>query len=208
MSDADLYLNQIDLRQYWPEDASVPFDAFLVQIREGHAHIEDYSFLTPRQMHAFSVVLDAEKYLPSVPQLTVPQPTGAELLPINEPDDDALVIVSGNNSYTLEVLASVWSQGYTPAYFLLVDCLGSTVDMSMIYAQFTPERLRHAVMTSSLESKVKHRHLIVPGYTSPLVSDFTRATGWQVEAGPICVVELPLFLGERWIFSRSPEARS
>jgi len=207
MPDANLYLDQVDLARYWPEDASVPFEDFLFQVREGDTCLEDYAFLTPRQKHAFGVALKVETYLPSVPQLTVPQPIEAELLPLNEPDENALVIVSGNNRFTLEVLAAVWSQGFTPAYFLLVDCLGSTVDMAMIYAQFTPQRLQHALKTSGLESKVKHRHLIVPGFMAPLVSDFTRATGWQVEAGPICIVELPLFLGERWIFSRSSEVR-
>jgi len=202
MLKANLYLDQVDSGQYWPENANVLCEDFLVQVREGKAHLDDYSFLTPQQMHAFSLVLDAERYLPSIPQTTVPRPIKAELLSVNSPDEDALVIVSGNNELTFEVLAAVWSQGFTPAYFLLVDCLGSTVDMAMIYADFTPERLWHALETSGLERKVKHRRMIVPGFTSPLVSDFIRATGWEVEAGPICVVELPLFLGSRWIFSK------
>lgn len=202
---ADLYLDQVDLGRYWPENASVSCEDFLVQMREGKANIEVYSFLTPRQMNAFGLVLNAERYLPSVPLITVPQPIEAELLSVNRPDEDALVIVSGNNKFTFEVLAAVWSQGLTPAYFLLVDCSGSTVDMAMVYADFTPERLWHAVETSGLERKVKHRRMIVPGFTSSLVDDFAKATNWQVEAGPTCIIELPLFLGNHWIFSKSSE---
>ncbi|MFC1995288.1 hypothetical protein ACFLVM_00200 [Chloroflexota bacterium] len=178
---------------------------FLVQLREGKTHIEDSSFLTPTQIRAFRLVLDAERYLPSVPQMTVPQPVEAELLSVNRPDEDALVLVTGNNKFTLEALVAVWSQGFTPAYFLLVDCLGSTVDMAMVYSEFTPERLCHALKTSGLEKKVNHRRMIIPGLTSPFVNDFTTATGWQVEAGPICVVELPLFLGDHWIFLKPSE---
>ena len=200
MGEADLYLDQVDLARYWPGNASVSCEDFLVQVREGKAHIEDYSFLTRTQIHALRVVLDTERYLPSVPQLTVPQPIEAELLAMNGPDEDALVIITGNNRSTLEVLAAVWSQGSTPAYFLSVDCLGSTVDMAVVYAEFTPDRLRHALKTSGLEEKVRHRRMIVPGFASPLVNDFIRATDWQVEVGPICAVELPLFLGDRWIF--------
>ena len=200
MGKADLYLDKVDLGRYWPDNPSVSFDDFLAQIRERKANIKDYPFLTPRQMYDFGLILDAEKYLPSVPQMTVPQPIEAELLPVNRPDEDSLVIVTGNNKFTLEVLAALWSQGSTPAYFLLVDCLGSTVDMAMIYAQFTPERLRYALEMSGLEKIVKHRRLIVPGFTSPLVSDFIRVTNWQVEAGPVCAVELPLILGDRWTF--------
>jgi hypothetical protein len=205
MAEGDLYLDQVDLSRYWPENASVSCEDFLVQIREGKAHIEDYSFLTPRQINAFGLVLNAERYLPSVPLMTVPQPIEAELLSVNSPDEDALVIVSGNNRFSFEVLAAVWSQGFTPAYFLLVDCLGSTVDMAMVYADFTPGRLRHALKTSGLDRKVKHHRMIVPGLTSSLVSDFAEATGWEIEAGPVCAVELPHFLGNRWIFSKPSE---
>jgi acetyl-CoA decarbonylase/synthase complex subunit gamma len=131
----------------------------------------------------------------------VPQPIEAGLFPINEPDEDSLVIVSGNNRLTFEVLATVWAQGITPAYFLLVDCLGSTVDMAMIYGYFTPMRLAQILSTSGLESKVKHRRMIVPGLTAPLADEFAVTTSWDIELGPVCAVELPLFLGDRWVFS-------
>jgi acetyl-CoA decarbonylase/synthase complex subunit gamma len=125
----------------------------------------------------------------------------AGLFPINEPDESSLVIVSGNNRLTFEVLATIWAQGVTPAYFLLVDCLGNTVDMAMVYGEFTAMRLAQMLGTSGLESKVKHRRMIVPGWTAPLANEFAAATNWEVEVGPVCAVELPLFLGERWLFS-------
>ena len=126
------------------------------------------------------------------------------LFPLNEPDENALVIVSGNSKLTFEILATVWAQGITPGYFLLVNCLGNTVDMAVVYEDFTPKRLLQALKESGLEEKVTYRHLIVPGVTAPLLDDFIVATGWEIEVGPICAVELPLFLGERWIFSDSP----
>jgi hypothetical protein len=200
MVKANLYLDRVDLGRYWPENSPVPYSEAIVQLREGRTHISDYPFLTPRQGQGFSLVLEADKYLPPVAQVTTPRPVKAELLPVHGPDEDSIIIVSGNNEFTLNVLAAVWAQGSTPAYFLLVDCLGSTVDMAMIYAEFTPDRLRSALQTSNLEKIVKHRHLIVPGFTSPLASDFERVTGWEVEVGPICAVELPLFLEDRWTY--------
>ena len=200
MAEADLYLDKVDLGWYWPENAGVSCEDFQTQITEGKARIEDFTFLTPKQRHVFGLALNVDNYIPSVPQITVPQPIEAELVFLNSPDEDALVIVSGNNKFTFDVLATVWAQGVTPAYILLVDCLGSTVDMAMIFAEFTPEHLLYALKTSGLETKVRHRRMIVPGFTLPLVSDFTRVTGWQVEAGPVCAAELPLFLGDRWIF--------
>ena len=112
------------------------------------------------------------------------------------------MVVTGNNWHTVNVLTSIWAQGSTPAYLVIVDCLGHTVDMAMIFGDFSPERLQLALINGRLASKVNHRHLIIPGLTSPLVSHFEEATGWEMEIGPICAVELPLALGDRWIFNK------
>jgi CO dehydrogenase/acetyl-CoA synthase gamma subunit (corrinoid Fe-S protein) len=201
MQEADLYLTKIDICRYCPADVSLSCKDFTERWAAGKVNIEDCTFLTPGQAHSFKLVLEARKYLPSVPLLTVPQPVEAGLFPINEPDEGSLVIVSGNNRLTFEVLATIWAQGVTPAYFLLVDCLGNTVDMAMVYGDFTPMRLAHVLKTSGLESKVKHRQMIVPGLTAPLADEFAATTNWEIEVGPVCAVELPLFLGDRWVFS-------
>ncbi len=200
MQEADLYLTRVDICRYWPADVGLSCKDFMDRWAAGKGNMEDYAFLTARQAHSFKLVLEAKKYLPSVPLLTVPQPVEAGLFPINEPDESSLVIVSGNNQLTFEVLATIWAQGATPAYFLLVDCLGNTVDMAMVYGDFTPVRLAQTLRASGLESKVKHRRMIVPGWTAPLADEFATATNWEIEVGPVCAVELPLFLGERWVF--------
>jgi CO dehydrogenase/acetyl-CoA synthase gamma subunit (corrinoid Fe-S protein) len=204
MLDADLYLKKIDLCRYWPANAGISCQDFISRIAVGKSKVEDFTFLSRNQMQAFKLVLEAKNYLPSVPLLTIPQPVEKGLLPINQPDENSLVIVTGNNRFTFDVLAAVWAQGITPAHFLLIDCLGNTVDMAMVYQDFTPGHLVQAVAESHLESLVKHRHLILPGFTAPFAKEFAAATNWEIEIGPICAVELPLFLGDRWIFSNKP----
>jgi len=199
MQEADLYLTTVDICRYWPENAEISCQDFITSFTAGKHDISDYPFLTAQQFQAFKLVMEAGTYLPSVPLLTVPQPVETGLIPINEPDEKSLVIVTGNNRLTFEVLTTVWAQSITPAYFLLVDCLGNTVDMGMVYGDFTPVRLAKVLKASGLESKVNHRHMIVPGFAAPLANDIAAATNWEVEVGPICAVELPLFLGERWI---------
>jgi hypothetical protein len=199
MPEADLYLNKVDPCRYWPAQAGMPCQDFIARLTADKDNTEEYPFLTPGRLQAFKIVVEAGTYLPSVPLLTVPRPMEKGLLPVNGPDESSLVVVTGNNQHTFEVLATIWAQGVTPAYFLLVDCRGSTVDMAMVYGDFTPARLAQAVRESGLESKVKHRHLIVPGWTAPLAGDFAAATHWEIEVGPVCAVELPLFLGDRWI---------
>jgi hypothetical protein len=199
MLKADLYLDRVDLRQYWPVDAPIGCEHFMRSYREGKKSPENYPFLSSKLLQSLRVVLEAETYLPSVPLLTVPQPIEPGLSELNEPGRDSLVIVSVNSRLTLEVLTTVWSQGLTPAYFLFVDCMGSTVDMSVIFGDFTSARLAQAVRSSGIEEMVDHRRMLVPGLTSSLVPEFSDRTGWEIEAGPVCAVELPLYLGERWI---------
>ncbi len=196
---ANLYLDKTDPCLYWPPDVPVPCADFLAEVKSGQKRVEDYPFLTRQQAQGFHLLLHASDYLPAVPLLNMPRPIPPQLFPVNNPGEDALVLVTGNNQYSFEVLAAVWSQGLTPAYFLLVDCLGNTVDMAMVFGTFTPERLVQALRESNLESKVRHRHMVVPGWTAPLAHDFEGATGWEVEVGPINAAELPLFLGELWI---------
>ncbi|MFC1965024.1 hypothetical protein ACFLWG_03380 [Chloroflexota bacterium] len=200
MLKANLYLEQADPCSYWPINASTPCEDFIARLEAGEIPEKDYPLLTSKQLHAFKLILDAEAYLPLVPLVTTPQPMQAGLYPVNEPDNNSLVIVSSNSRLTFEVLATIWAQGITPAYFLLVDCLGNTVDMAMVYGEFTPGRLLQALKESRLEDKVEHRHMILPGLTRPLIRDFVKATDWNVEVGPICAVALPLFLGTQWVF--------
>lgn len=204
MPKADQYLSQIDPCRYWPVEAPGSCEQFMRRIKEGEQHIDDYPFLTSRQIQAYKVVLEVERYLPETTVIPLPQPIEAGLFTVNDPGQNDLVIVSGNSSLTFEVLTSVWAQGVTPAYLLLVDCLGNTVDMAMIYGDFTPVKLNQAIEKCGLVEKVEHRRLIVPGLTSPLAEDFGEGTGWEIEVGPICAVELPLYLGDRWMFPSLP----
>lgn len=198
--EADLYLDRMDLGRYWPADAGLPLQDFLAQMKSGNARPADYPFLTRRRFAAFQLVLSARDFLPSVPLVTVPQPTEPELVPLNAPDENALVLVTGNNTFTFQIMATIWAQGVTPAYFLMVDCLGNTVDMAMVFGTFTPEKFSEALKKSGLDTKVKHRHMIVPGWTSSLAGDLARISNWEVEVGPLCAAEFPLYLGDRWRF--------
>lgn len=197
--EAWLYLDRMDLSQYWPANAPTPWDEFRRQFESGAATLEGCAFLSPSRRHAFQIALQPQSYLPSIPSIDVPRPLSPGLFPLNEPGAEAMVLVTANSALTFDVIGAVWAQGLTPAYLLLVDCLGNTVDMALVYGNFTGERLGHALEESSLPDIVSHRKLIVPGLAAPLAKDLRKATGWEVEVGPVSAAEIPLFLAERWI---------
>ena len=197
--EANLYLDRIDVKRYCLRDTEGRGSEHCPPGEAGTC-VDDCPLLGPRQRQAMRAALRAGDYLPSVPSIDAPRPMEPSLLPVNDPGPDALVLVTANNTLTFDVLLAVWSRGVTPAYILAADCLGHTVDMAMVFGEVRPERIARAVSDFSLEAKVSHRCMIVPGLAAPLAADLAKTTGWEIEVGPICAAELPLFLGDRWVF--------
>ncbi|HZE22271.1 MAG TPA: hypothetical protein VE082_09470, partial [Desulfobaccales bacterium] len=126
----------------------------------------------------------------------LPRPVPPELFEINQPGPDAPVLVTGNSEFTLAVVTGLLALTVSPFYLLLVDTRGDTVDMSMVFRSFTPQRLDQGLEVHHLADKVDHRQLIIPGVVAPLKDELAAYTGWEIRVGPICIAELPLFLGE------------
>ena len=60
----------------------------------------------------------------------------------------------------------------------------------------SPQRLDQGLEAHRLAERVRPRQLIIPGVVGPLRQELAEYTGWDIRVGPICVAELPLFLGE------------
>jgi CO dehydrogenase/acetyl-CoA synthase gamma subunit (corrinoid Fe-S protein) len=203
MLKADLYIDRIDLAPYLSpaecREAGAPnCREFIAGLKAGKIRPEACLNLTPAKRYALSLALRAREVLPLVQSLELPRPVTPELFELNEPGPAAPVLVSGNSEFTLTVLTGLLALTVSPLYLLLVDCRGDTVDMSMIYRSFTPQRLDQSLAAHSLAERVSHRRLIIPGVVAPLREELAHYTGWQIIPGPICAGELPLFLGEDW----------
>lgn len=198
--DAWLYLDRIEFSRYWPENAELKWDDFYSQFEGGRISVNDCEFLSVQKKQALSLALDASSYLPVVPTVDIPRPITSELVGLNDPDEHSPVLVTANNRFTFEVISTVWSQGITPAWFLLLNCGGNTLDMALVFNKFTPQALEESIKTARLASFVSHRNLLMPGLASTLKDEFESATEWKTEIGPVCAAEIPLFLAERWIF--------
>jgi CO dehydrogenase/acetyl-CoA synthase gamma subunit (corrinoid Fe-S protein) len=200
---ADLYLDRIDLAPYLsPEECrgagAADCPEFIAGLREGKIRPQDCGNLSPAKRYALSLALKAAEVLPVVQSLELPRPVPPDLFEINEPGADSPVLVTGNSEFTLTVVTGLLALTVSPFFLLVVDCRGDTVDMSMIYRSFTPQRLDQALTAHRLADRVNHRRLVIPGVLAPLREELAHYTGWEIVPGPICIAELPLFLGERW----------
>jgi CO dehydrogenase/acetyl-CoA synthase gamma subunit (corrinoid Fe-S protein) len=209
MLKADLYVDTIALASYLtPEECRKLGGADCPQVaarlRAGSLTPEACRVLSPGKRYALSLAVRALEVLPPVQSLQLPRPVAPELFEINEPGPEAPVLVTGNSEFTLAVVTGLLALTVSPFYLLLVDTRGDTVDMSMVYRSFTPQRLDQGLEAHRLADKVRRRQLIIPGVLRPLQEELAAYTGWEIRVGPICIAELPLFLGEaNW---QPPEA--
>lgn len=201
MLKANLYVDRIDIAPYLtPEECRELGGPDCAQVAarllEGSLKPEDGVALSPARRLALSLAVRALEILPVVQSLELPRPVPPDLFEINEPGPEAPLLVTGNSEFTLTVVTGLLALTVSPFFLLVVDTRGDTVDMSMVYRSFTPQRLDQGLETHRLADKVRRRQLIIPGVVGPLKEELAAYTGWDIRVGPICVAELPLFLGE------------
>lgn len=203
MASADLYLEKVNLKKYLDKTdcaqcGITSCDEFIIALRNGIKKPQDCTFLSKNEVYAFEVVLRVKDLWPDVPLLTHPRPSLVGLVELNSPNTESLVLISGNNEYTEQVLMTVLGTTICPFFVIFVDTDGSTVDMAMIYQTLTAERVYKALKETEVEKKAGKRELIIPGFAASIKEDIEKLTGWRVRVGPICAAELPLFLSELW----------
>lgn len=203
MASADLYLEKVNLKKYLDKTdcaqcGITSCDEFIIALRNGIKKPQDCPFLSKNEVYAFEVVLRVKDLWPDVPLLTHPRPSLVGLVELNKPNTGSLVLISGNNEYTEQVLMTVLGTTIGPFFVIFVDTDGSTIDMAMIYQTLTAERVYKALKETEVEKKAGKRELIIPGFAASIKEDIEKLTGWRVRVGPICAAELPLFLSELW----------
>lgn len=197
---ADLYLNKINFLKYLPqtdcqECGEVSCAQFAKHLKRKIRDPAACTFLSASQIQAFHLALQGESILAQVPALDLPRPGTTGLVEINHPGESSLILISGNSEFTQEVLTSIMAYTLSPYWLLFADCRGDTVDMAMVYQSLEAEKILVA-----LEDLPAHqrREMILPGFAFPLKQPLERQVEWQVKVGPLCIAELPLFLGDDW----------
>ena len=197
---ADLYLDKINFLKYLPqtdcqECGELSCAALVKQLKKGIRTPSACTFLRDSQIRAFHLALQGERILPQIPALDLPRPATTGLVEINHPNERSLVLISGNSEFTQEVLLSIMAYTLSSYWLIFVDCRGDTVDMAMIYESLKVEK----IINSLEELPVRlRREIVLPGFASPVKQPLEQQIEWQVKVGPLCIAELPLFLGDDW----------
>ena len=114
------------------------------------------------------------------------------------PDETSPVFFTSNFALTYYTVASDIESNKLSAYLIVVETEGSAIDSGVAGRKLTAERVADAIKESGVESKVKHRKIIIPGKASRISGEIEELSGWKVQVGPRDSSEIPKYLIEKW----------
>jgi acetyl-CoA decarbonylase/synthase complex subunit gamma len=121
------------------------------------------------------------------------------LYEINAPTNGAPLMVTTNFSITYfavnnEVEGSGW-----PGWLLVADAEGMSVLTAWAAGKFDADRIAKAVKSTSVEGKINHKRIIIPGQVAVLSGELEESLpGWEIMVGPKEAVDIPGYLKVMW----------
>jgi acetyl-CoA decarbonylase/synthase complex subunit gamma len=117
---------------------------------------------------------------------------------VGEPDENSPVMFTTNFSLTYYTVESDVEASRVPSYILVVDTEGTSVLTAYSGDKLNEKTVADAMAKYKVESLVKHRKLIIPGYVAVMSGKLEEATNWEVMVGPRECSMLPKYLKEVW----------
>ncbi len=115
-----------------------------------------------------------------------------------EPDEKSPVMFTTNYALTYFTVESDIKSSDIDCYLIVVDTEGLSVESSVAGRILTAQVVADALRNSAVESKVQHKHLVIPGLAARLSGEIEEITGWQVLVGPKDSSGIPQFLQKNW----------
>jgi acetyl-CoA decarbonylase/synthase complex subunit gamma len=154
------------------------------------------------------VVVDTDQPYALLPMLTTimniyndpqkPVQVEPKVYTIGEPDANSPLMFTTNFSLTYYTVESDVEASRVPSYILVVDTEGTSVLTAYSGDKLTEKTVADAMAKHNVESIVKHRKLIIPGYVAVMSGKLEEATNWEIMVGPRESSMLPKYLREVW----------
>ena len=122
----------------------------------------------------------------------------AGLKEFGNPDENSPVFFTTNFALTYYTVASDIENSKLNAYLIIVDTEGSAVDSGVAGRKLTAETVAEAIKETGIETKVKHKKIIIPGKASRISGEIEELSGWKVQVGPRDSSEIPKYLQDKW----------
>ncbi len=127
-----------------------------------------------------------------------PVAVDAGLRTIGTPSETSPVLITTNFALTYYTVANdIEAQGQT-CYLLVADTGGIAVECAVAGGQLKAAGVKDLIAASGIESRVKHRKLVIPQLAARLRGDIEDETKWEVMVGPRDSSEIKDFLSKNW----------
>jgi acetyl-CoA decarbonylase/synthase complex subunit gamma len=124
-----------------------------------------------------------------------PLATTEGIYDIGGPDENSPVLITSNFSLTYFIVSGEIENSRVPSYLLVKDTEGLSVMTAWAAGKFGADNIATLVKKSGIESKVKHRKLIIPGYIASESGGLEEELpGWEILVGPREGAHIPAFL--------------
>ena len=121
-----------------------------------------------------------------------------KLYAVGDAGADSPVMFTTNFSLTYYTVESDVEASRVPSWILCVDTEGTSVLTAYSGDKLNEKIVAKAMKAADLESKVKHRKLIIPGYVAVMSGKLEEETGWEILVGPRESSVIPRYLREVW----------
>ncbi len=124
-----------------------------------------------------------------------PMATEQGIYPINNPDENSPVMITTNFSLTYFIVSGEIEGSRVPAWLLVMDCEGLSVLTAWAAGKFVADAIGSYVKKSGIADKVKHRSLVIPGYSASISGELEEELAdWKITIGPREAAHIPAFL--------------
>jgi acetyl-CoA decarbonylase/synthase complex subunit gamma len=124
-----------------------------------------------------------------------PLATKQGIYEINNPNENSPFMITSNFSLTYFIVSGEIENSKVPSWLFVKDTEGLSVMTSWAAGKFSADIIGPAIKKSGIESKIKHRKLIIPGYIAAESGALEEELpGWQIQVGPRDASNLPAFL--------------
>ncbi|MBF0510211.1 MAG: acetyl-CoA decarbonylase/synthase complex subunit gamma [Deltaproteobacteria bacterium] len=114
---------------------------------------------------------------------------------INGPDENSPVLITTNFSLTYFIVTGEIEASRVPSWLCVMDTEGLSVMTAWAAGKFVGDAVGAFIKKSGIDSKVKHRTLIIPGYAASISGDLEEELpGWSVQIGPREAAHITKFL--------------
>ncbi len=126
-----------------------------------------------------------------------PMATESKIYEINNPNENSPVLVTTNFSLTYFIVSGEIEGSRVPSWLLVMDCEGLSVLTAWAAGKFVADAIGPFVKKSGITEKIKHRKLIIPGYSANISGELEEELpDWKITIGPREAAHIPAFLKE------------